>query len=181
MFAPITLSAVGAGLVYTWSVDTSMSRLIGYQILFGVGFGRGIRQTIVAVQAGSKNPHIPSFIAFLCFAQNFGGAVPVSVAQNLWDNKLARNLQDIARINPARVGRTGECRSITCRMSLVCSRQSGLPPVLPCHGHSCVHPPCCVLNLISDFSLLTRNLDLASGILQQDFYRSVPVYRSRSD
>lgn len=115
MFAPITLGAVGAGLIYTWDVDTPTSRLIGHQILFGVGVGLGIQQAIVAVQAGSKDVDIPSGIALLCFAENFGGAVFVSVAQNLWANKLAQKLQNIANIDPARVVKTGatEITSLT--------------------------------------------------------------------
>ncbi|KAL5394132.1 hypothetical protein PMIN03_004963 [Paraphaeosphaeria minitans] len=114
MFAPITLGSVGAGLIYTWDVDTSTSRLIGYQILFGVGVGLGIQQAIVAVQSG-KNIDIPSGIALLCFAENFGGAVFVSVAQNLWANKLAEKLQHIANIDPASVVKTGatEINSLT--------------------------------------------------------------------
>jgi len=107
MFAPITLGAVGAGLIYTWDVDTPMSKLVGYQILYGTGVGLGIQQAIVAVQAGSKNVDIPSGIALLCFAENFGGAVFVSVAQNLWANNLALKLQNIAGIDPSRVFNTG--------------------------------------------------------------------------
>jgi hypothetical protein len=114
MFAPITLGAAGAGLIYTWDVDTPTSRLIGYQILFGVGVGLGIQQGIVAVQA-AKNVDIASGIALLCFAENFGGAVFVSVAQNLWANKLAQELRNIANIDPARVVKTGatEITSLT--------------------------------------------------------------------
>lgn len=107
MFAPITLGAAGAGLIYTWDIDTPTSRLIGYQILFGVGVGLGIQQGIVAVQAASKDVDIPSGIALLCFSENFGGAVFVSVAQNLWANKLASGLKDIAGIDPAKVVHTG--------------------------------------------------------------------------
>lgn len=107
MFTPITLGAAGAGLIYTWDVDTSMSRLIGYQILFGVGVGLGIQQAIVAVQACSKDVDIPSGIALLCFAENFGGALFVSVAQNLWANELAMKLRDVVQIDPARIAKTG--------------------------------------------------------------------------
>jgi len=107
MFAPITLGAAGAGLIYTWDIDTPTSKLIGYQILYGIGVGLGIQQAIVAVQAGSKDVDIPSSIALLCFSENFGGAVFVSVAQNLWANKLALKLQNIAGIDPVQVVNTG--------------------------------------------------------------------------
>ena len=115
MFAPITIGAVGAGLIYTWDIDTPTSRLVGYQILYGVGTGLGMQQAIVAVQAGSRNIDIPSGIALLCFAENFSGAVFVSVAQNLWANQLAKQLQNIAGIDPARVVKIGatEITSLT--------------------------------------------------------------------
>lgn len=107
MFAPITLGAAGAGLIYTWDIDTPTSKQIGYQVLYGIGVGLGIQQAIVAVQAASKNVDIPSGIALLCFSENFGGAVFVSVAQNLWANKLAAKLQNIAGIDPVQVVNTG--------------------------------------------------------------------------
>ncbi|KAF2420726.1 MFS general substrate transporter [Tothia fuscella] len=113
MFAPITLGAAGAGLIYTWDMNTSTSKLIGYQILYGVGVGLGIQQAIVAVQACSKDVDIPSGIALLCFSENFGGAVFVSVAQNLWANRLAQNLQNIAGIDPAQVVKTGATEIIS--------------------------------------------------------------------
>ncbi|TID19574.1 MFS general substrate transporter [Venturia nashicola] len=107
MFAPITLGTVGAGLIYTWGIDTPMSKIIGHQILYGVGVGLGQQQAIVAVQAGSKDLDIPSGIALLCFAENFGGAVFVSVAHNLWANKLAKGLQAVANINAVQVVNSG--------------------------------------------------------------------------
>jgi MFS family permease len=107
MYASIILGAVGAGLIYTWDVDTPTSRLIGYQILFGVGVGLGQQQAFMAVQASSKNVDIASGIALICFSENFGGAVFVSVAQNLWANKLAQKLQNIANIDSASVVKTG--------------------------------------------------------------------------
>jgi hypothetical protein len=115
MFAPITLGVAGAALIYTFDIDTSTSKLIGYQILFGVGVGLGIQQAIVAIQAGTKNIDIPSGIALLCFSENFGGAVFVSVAQNLWANRLASKLQSIAGIDPDQVVNTGatELTSLT--------------------------------------------------------------------
>jgi hypothetical protein len=106
MFAPITLGAAGAALIYTWDINTSTGRLIGYQILYGVGIGLGLQQAFVAVQAGS-NIDIPSGIALLCFSENFGGAVFISVAQNLWANKLAQKLGHITGIDAAQVVKTG--------------------------------------------------------------------------
>ncbi|KAH0842268.1 hypothetical protein AYO21_00113 [Fonsecaea monophora] len=115
MFAPITLGTAGAGLIYTWNIDTPTSKLIGYQVLYGIGVGLGIQQAVVAVQAAAKNIDIPSSIALLCFSENCGGAVFVSVAQNIFTQKLASKVQNIAGIDPVQVVSTGatEITSLT--------------------------------------------------------------------
>ncbi|KAK6364531.1 hypothetical protein LTS17_012154 [Exophiala oligosperma] len=115
MFAPITLGTAGAGLIYTWDIDTSTSKLIGYQVLYGIGVGLGIQQAVVAVQAAAKNVDIPSSIALLCFSENCGGAVFVSVAQNIFTERLASKVQNIAGIDPVQVVNIGatEITSLT--------------------------------------------------------------------
>jgi len=45
------LMSVGSGLLYTIDTDTSNARLIGYQILLGVGVGGALQNTIIAIQA----------------------------------------------------------------------------------------------------------------------------------
>jgi MFS family permease len=107
MFAPVTLGAAGAGLIYTWNVDTPSSKWIGYQILFGVGVGLGIQQPMVAVQAALNSADVPTGTALIVFAENFGGSIFVSVAQNVFSNKLASKVQHISGISPMQIVNTG--------------------------------------------------------------------------
>jgi MFS family permease len=107
MFAPVTLGAAGAGLIYTWNVDTPASKWVGYQILFGVGVGLGIQQPMVAVQAALNSVDVPTGTALIVFAENFGGSIFVSAAQNIFTNKLASRVQHISGISPMQIVNTG--------------------------------------------------------------------------
>jgi hypothetical protein len=41
------LAAVGAGLIYTFNLNTKMGSVIGFQILFGVGIGLVIQVPVI--------------------------------------------------------------------------------------------------------------------------------------
>ncbi|KAG5914955.1 hypothetical protein E4U53_004567 [Claviceps sorghi] len=91
------LMAVGAGLLSTFSVDTTPAHWIGYQILFGIGVGLGMQQTMVAVQASLAPADVAVGTAIIMFAQTLGGALFICVAQNVFQNKLVANV-DAARV-----------------------------------------------------------------------------------
>lgn len=47
---------MGAGLIYTWDIDTGLGRIIGYQIVYGVGTGVSVQVPVIVagvVAAGS--------------------------------------------------------------------------------------------------------------------------------
>lgn len=41
------LTAVGAGLIYTFDLNTGLGKVIGYQILFGVGVGLVVQIPVI--------------------------------------------------------------------------------------------------------------------------------------
>ena len=104
---------VGAGLLYTLQVDSSTGRWIGYQLIAGFGAGASIQVPFVAVQVvlpqkdlptGSMSifspptpqppPCSPTIIltslsdALAIFFNTLGGALSVSIAQNIFSNTL---------------------------------------------------------------------------------------------
>ncbi|KAF2433313.1 MFS general substrate transporter [Tothia fuscella] len=95
MYAAVVFMAIGAGLLTTFKVDTGHSKWIGYQFLFGAGVGCGMQQTLIAAQTVLPGPDIPIGTAIMMFAQTLGGALMVSVAQNVFSNQLAKNLGKI--------------------------------------------------------------------------------------
>ncbi|KAJ4182002.1 hypothetical protein NW755_010690 [Fusarium falciforme] len=88
-----TLAVIGAGLLYTLDVDSSMGEWIGYQILGGIGWG-------VALQV----PIIVSQTMFQCL----GGTMFNSAAQAAFVNSMIRTLPgDVSGIDVQTVVQTG--------------------------------------------------------------------------
>lgn len=102
------LMSIGAGLLSTLNVDSGHSKWIGYQIIFGAGVGFGMQQTLIAVQTVLPKKDVPIGTAIMMFCQTLGGALFISVAQNVFTNKLLANLQEaVPDLNPAIVLATG--------------------------------------------------------------------------
>ena len=88
-YASVIFSAVGAGLLTTWKTNTNHSEWIGYQCIYGFGVGFGMQQALITVQAVLPLKDVPVGTAVAMFCQTFGGALFVSVAQNIFNNRLA--------------------------------------------------------------------------------------------
>ena len=82
-------SAVGAGLIMTLAPDTGMSRLIGYQIIYGIGTGLTFSPPYMAIQTILHDSIVPRGLVMLSFMQQCGGVVILSVAQNVLLSQLA--------------------------------------------------------------------------------------------
>lgn len=95
MLASSVLMAIGAGLLSTFETDTNSPRWIGYQFIFGAGVGAGMQQTLVAVQTALPAEDIPIGTATMMFAQTLGGALFISVGQNVFTNQLIKHLNTV--------------------------------------------------------------------------------------
>ncbi|KAM7218871.1 putative efflux pump antibiotic resistance protein [Rhypophila decipiens] len=82
------MAAVGLGLISTFQPDTDSAVWIGYQILAGAGIGFGFQQPLIAVQTVLDMEDVPTGTAVVVFLQTLGGALFVSVGQNIFTNKL---------------------------------------------------------------------------------------------
>lgn len=108
MIASCVLMSIGAGLIATFRVDSPASHWIGYQIIYGIGVGIGMQQPLIAAQTVLKIEDVPTGTSILIFAQTFGGALFISVAQNVFTNRLGTNLvQKVPTLDPAIVISTG--------------------------------------------------------------------------
>lgn len=99
MIASAVLSSIGAGLISTWQIDVSKDMWIGYQVLLGFGIGIGMQQPSMSAQVVLPRPDAPTGISFMFFGQNLGGAVFVSVAQNIFADSFAKSLSEISGLN----------------------------------------------------------------------------------
>ena len=102
------LATVGAGLIYSLDIGSSVGRYIGYQIIFGTGLGIAIQVPVIAAQALSDISDIALVTASILFFQLSSGAFSVSAAQSIFNNELVKKLATLATgVNPSRVIQAG--------------------------------------------------------------------------
>jgi hypothetical protein len=92
MLVSSVLMAIGAGLLSTFETDSNSPKWIGYQFLFGAGVGFGMQQTLIAVQTTLAADDVAIGTAIMMFTQTLGGALFISVGQNVFTNQLIKNL-----------------------------------------------------------------------------------------
>ncbi|KAL6715350.1 hypothetical protein ACLMJK_007616 [Lecanora helva] len=107
MIACSVLLPIGSGLITTFTPETMHPKWIGYQVLFGLGLGLGQQQAAVAAQTVLAKKDVPTGVSLMMFSQTMGGAVFLSVANNLFDNKLETGLAHIPGISTDAVTQTG--------------------------------------------------------------------------
>ncbi|KAI1625399.1 DNA repair protein RAD50 [Exophiala viscosa] len=99
MYLSTVITSVAAGLICTFTVSTGHSRWIGYQAMWGLGLGFGMQQPSVAAQVSLNRKDVSTGVSVIFFAQTLSGAIFVSVANNIFDNKLAEGLSTIPGIS----------------------------------------------------------------------------------
>ena len=99
MIACSVLMPIGAGLISTFTPFTLHPKWIGYQVLFGLGLGLGQQQASVAAQTALAKKDVPTGASLMMFCQTLGGAVFISVGNNLLDSKLQTGLESVPSID----------------------------------------------------------------------------------
>jgi MFS family permease len=104
MCAPFFL-AIGSGLLFTLDTDTSGAKVIGFQILAGIGTGMGAQNSIIAMQVEFRNA--PKLLAqatsMVTFGQFLGGTIGLGVAEPVFSSILAKTLVQYAPDAPAEI------------------------------------------------------------------------------
>ncbi|KAE9381430.1 putative HC-toxin efflux carrier [Stipitochalara longipes BDJ] len=108
MIVSSILAATGAGMLSTFTPESGHAMWIGYQCLTGIGIGLGMQQPLIAVQTVLDISQVPVGTSVIIFVQTLGGALFVSVGQNVFTNKLVTDLAKYApSIDPKIVLSTG--------------------------------------------------------------------------
>ena len=99
--------SVGAGLLTTFTVDTEQSRWIAYQFLYGYGIGLGMQQSTLSAQTVLDKKDVATGVSLMFFAQTLGGATALSIAQNIFTEKLVSSFSSIPGFDPSAVVNVG--------------------------------------------------------------------------
>lgn len=86
---------VAAGLMTTVKVNTGTVQLVAYTALSGLGYGVGFSGPQNAVQTILPTDEVPLGTSLMLFAQSFGPAVAIAVAQVLFIDQLSTNLSPL--------------------------------------------------------------------------------------
>lgn len=101
-YLSVVLSAIGAGLLTTFTSATGHAQWIGYQVIYGFGIGFGMQQALITIQTVLPLKDVPTGTAMAMFSQTFGGALFVSVGQNVFNNRLAKGIMtDTQGLDPS--------------------------------------------------------------------------------
>ncbi|TAQ85849.1 hypothetical protein B7494_g5816 [Chlorociboria aeruginascens] len=100
MIAGSVFMSIGAGLITTFTPETGHAKWIGYQILFGYGLGLGMQIPSMAAQTVLSLEDVAVGASLMFFAQWLGGAIFISVAQNILSSQLVKDLAVIPGFDP---------------------------------------------------------------------------------
>jgi hypothetical protein len=106
-YVSVVLASIGAGLLTLFTPDIGTSKWIGFQIVYGLGVGFGLQQSIVVSQTVLDITDIPIGTSIVIFFQMLGGALFVSVGQNIFSNKLVEGLSGIQGLDAQAIVHTG--------------------------------------------------------------------------
>ncbi|EFX03240.1 major facilitator superfamily transporter aflatoxin efflux [Grosmannia clavigera kw1407] len=103
------LSSIGGGLISTWTVDTPMSKWIGYQIVNGIGVGFVYQIPNLAIQAVLPKKDAPTGFATALFGGLLMASVFVSVGENVLATQLVSRLSKLTGgpIDPSLIYESG--------------------------------------------------------------------------
>ncbi|KAJ7089045.1 major facilitator superfamily domain-containing protein [Mycena crocata] len=100
MIASSIVTAVGTGLLTMLTVDSKSSKWIPFEIVCGIGAGMGMQQPFLAAQAVLPLVDVPIGTSIVMFSQTLGGALFISIAQNVFSNKLISGLASVPGVSP---------------------------------------------------------------------------------
>ncbi|KAI5458958.1 major facilitator superfamily-domain-containing protein [Mariannaea sp. PMI_226] len=97
------LASVGAGLLTTLQVHTSEGKWIGYQVLYGFGFGLIYQVPNLAIQTVLPKKDAPTGFALCLFGGLLVSTVFLSVGENVLATQLVKRLSTFPGFDPSLV------------------------------------------------------------------------------
>ncbi|KAI1170122.1 major facilitator superfamily domain-containing protein [Nemania sp. FL0916] len=107
MIIGTAICTVGAGLLTTLQLDTGMAKWVGYQVLYGFGQGLCFQAPNLAAQTVLPKKDVSIGASLMFFSQILGGAIFVSVGQNVLNNQLVQRLANVPGFSPALIQEGG--------------------------------------------------------------------------
>ncbi|OKL55329.1 hypothetical protein UA08_09368 [Talaromyces atroroseus] len=92
MFVGGLLATVGAALLYTVDINSSKSRYLGPQVIFGFGIGLGCQVPLMVLQSFTSAEDVASVTSIIVMMNSLSGGYFVTGAESVFDNRLLESL-----------------------------------------------------------------------------------------
>ncbi|KUJ12924.1 MFS general substrate transporter [Mollisia scopiformis] len=114
VIASAVIAPVGIGLVTTFTPDTSHEKWIVYQVIYGLGQGMSMQVAPLLAQTVLSKADVSIGTAIMFFAQQLGSIVFIAVSQNVFLDRLVKNLSRMSGLDARTILDTGatDLRSI---------------------------------------------------------------------
>ncbi|OAA58988.1 Major facilitator superfamily domain, general substrate transporter [Niveomyces insectorum RCEF 264] len=112
MLFGICMMAIGAGLLTTLQVHSPAAHWIGYQVIYGLGMGCTFQAPNLAAQTVLPRVDVPIGSSLMFFSQLLGGAIFISVGQNVLNAQLLTHLRGIPGFDPTEILKNGATASL---------------------------------------------------------------------
>ncbi|KAK6996788.1 ABC transporter [Favolaschia claudopus] len=102
LFGGPLVGAVASGLLFTVSGTTTTARIIGFQIIFGVGLGVALQNTMVVVQAefAAEQTMLSRATSVVTFVQTLGASTGLAISGAIFSSQLKHRLNNISDLDP---------------------------------------------------------------------------------
>lgn len=99
--------AIGSGLLTTLQVHTSEAKWIGYQIIYGVGFGWTFQVPNLAMMTSLPRKDVPMGFALNLFVSLLGATVFIAIGENILVTQLLQHLSGTPGFDPRLISAGG--------------------------------------------------------------------------
>lgn len=88
-------TVAGSALMFTVDQDTNVSNIYGYTVLIGLGVGMYLQASFSVAQAVVEPENVPPAVGFITCAQFLGITMALAIANNIFLNQSAADIQKI--------------------------------------------------------------------------------------
>jgi hypothetical protein len=103
----LTLQTLGFGLFLNLGASPSLGKIIGYQIIAGMGTGPNFQAPLIALQSLVPPRDIAAAVATFQLSRNVATGMSVVIGAVVFQNALAKRLPQLAAIDPAAAAKLG--------------------------------------------------------------------------
>ncbi|KAI1133129.1 MFS toxin efflux pump [Nemania abortiva] len=101
------MMTIGFGFLTSFTPTTGRPSWVGWQILFGLGFGLAFPQPWTAIQTSLPAEDIPAGLSGISFAISIGAALFISISQNIFMNLLRNGLSGLHDVDVSNIASQG--------------------------------------------------------------------------